>query len=216
MNKKIIAIITIIIILLITIFAVIAYHFNTKKENVETNENETEATIPFEEAFSVNELEKSNIQTTKSTNEIIMKRYEDMILGIGAQRKEEPIEVSKTNSKVNFEDTKGTMMYIRNGQLNANIFQLKTSVKSLDEFQEAREEFIKISTKYLKITDGQKPEQEQLYNNAKAEDGMSIIEAIYSKEMHDCLKYKVKDTEYNINFYMQDGKLICEFVKILK
>ncbi len=210
MKKKIFALIAGIIVIVLAILSIFYFRgISIKKEKEVVNENE----VMFEDIFSIQDFEKENIKASKSTNENIMLRYKRM----SSIDDNANLEVSITDSNIEFQRLTGKILYIRNKQVNANIFQTKSKlITSQDQITDAIDEFSKICKEYLKIDDNQKPESELMYRMPNAEGTIPLYEGIYNGKLQYCLIYNVDESEYDINIYMADGQLIFELAKIFK
>ena len=202
---KLIGLITIIIIVIIAIIlAIVIYFVKGKNEIIQKN-------ISFEEAFSLTNFEKTDFPLENSTNEVIMKRYTI------DHRKEDEVkkEVRILKSNVIFEGIEGKMIYSRMGELSANIFQYKTDVNSFNDFLDKMDEFDAICKKYLGFPNDKKTDNKFIFNTDKIKENDTVEKNVYEKGLQYCYIYKKDKAEYNVNFYIVDGKLILEFVKIV-
>ena len=67
-----------------------------------------------------------------------------------------------------------------------------------------------------KYSDEEYKETEQLYGESSADFELPIEESIYTEGRLYSKTYKNEENEYDINFYRQDNKIICEFVRVYR
>jgi len=211
-NKKKIILIGAILVIVIGIIG-IKYYIN-KAEMFEKQY------ISFEEAFSFTNMEEYNQILIKNTKEKIMERY--------TINREDNTDIKVLKNKVDFENIEGKLIYSRNTNIKANIFQVTTNVNNYTECLNTIKEFEEICKNYLKITDDKfslylyntsdiykEIIKHPLYQAIPAYPKYPIYDDVYNKGIEGCKVYKIDKQEYNINFYIFNSKLYLEFVKII-
>ena len=210
-NKKII-IITCTIILLILIIIIGITKSTKNKEN--TSAQTSQETIELSQVFEIEDIEKSKVTISKSTNEQIATKY---LKGV---------DVNIVDAKIKFSEQIGKMIYVRESYNNINIF--KTTYK-IDEGESIAtqvagymETFKQMCKDYIGLEYNQEPKKEILYEEDQGSIKIPLEESIYLENKLYSLTYEQdnqeKDTkkqEYDINFYREGNDLVAEFVKIL-
>ena len=69
---------------------------------------------------------------------------------------------------------------------------------------------------YMEIAEEEYEESEQLYGESSVDFELSVEESIYTEGRLYSKTYKSEENEYDINFYKNGEKIICEFVNVLK
>lgn len=198
-NKKILIIISIIIIVALLIIGGIAL---VKNKTSEKN------TSQLKEADLINVLEIEDINKTQykmeKTKESVSSKYSGDTKYI-------------LDATVKMEDTTGKMIYLR-GTDNVNIF--KTEYE-LDKYKDTNmqirniiDTFEEKSKSYIGINEDSERSEITL-GESKAEFTLPVEESIYNEGRTYSITYKSDEKEYNINFYKQDDKIICELAKII-
>ena len=208
-NKKIIISIIVIILLIIITSIVIS---NRRNKKIEEKVKTTEAAVDISKAFEIDDIEKSNLKTTKIQNKEIASKY--VVYN----------NIYELNSKVNFEEISGDMIYVRESYNNLNIFQTTYKINKYDnisvQINNYMNEFERMCTSYLGIEVDEKNEG-ILYGESKepvpipVEESIYNEERLYSKTYTIKKEYEEKERKYDINFYKSENNLVAEFVKIL-
>ena len=120
------------------------------------------------------------------------------------------------NAIVNMQGTTGKMIYVR-GTENLNVYKTQYT---LDKYGDKNTQingiiqtFEEVCKNYM-IIDEEYKETDMLYGESSEELELPIEESIYNEERLYSKTYKSEENEYDINFWRQDNKIICEFVKI--
>lgn len=120
-------------------------------------------------------------------------------------------------ANVEFMDKTGKMLYIRNQINNLNIYQTHYEINIYEDVGIQIEEIINtfegLCKRYLETED--KP-IEKMRNVNQNKYKIPIGEEIYNENGQLTKTYNIGNDIYDINFYMKDKMLICEFVKILR
>ena len=108
------------------------------------------------------------------------------------------------------------MIYVR-GTENLNVYKTQYT---LDKYGDKNTQingiiqtFEEVCKNYM-IIDEEYKETDMLYGESSEELELPIEESIYNEERLYSKTYKSEENEYDINFWRQDNKIICEFVKI--
>ena len=188
------------IVLLLVILIVAISNNNNTKENTETLEN-----VDLSELVNVEDIESSPYKTEETKEEISSKYHTG----------KETYEV-----KVNVQagETEGKMIYVRGNYDKLNIYKTEYTLNKYEDkttkVRNIMQEFEMLCEGYMEVTDEEYKETEQLYGESSADFELPIEESIYSDGRLYSKTYKSEENEYDINFYKQDNKIICEFVKI--
>ena len=189
-------------IVLLLVILIVAISNNKKtEENTETLEN-----VNLSELMDVENIE-SLPHATEETKEEISSKY---ITG------KETYEV-KANAQAG--ETEGKMIYVRGNYENLNIYKTEYMLNKYEDkttkVTSILQEFEMICEGYMEVTDEEYKETEQLYGESSVDFDLPIEESIYNEGRLYSKTYKNEECEYDINFYRQDNKIICEFVKKL-
>ena len=188
------------IMLLLVILIVAISNNNNTKENTETLEN-----VDLSELVNVEDIESSPYKTEETKEEISSKYHTG----------KETYEV-----KVNVQagETEGKMIYVRGNYDKLNIYKTEYTLNKYEDkttkVRNIMQEFEMLCEGYMEVTDEEYKETEQLYGESSADFELPIEESIYTEGRLYSKTYKSEENEYDINFYKQDNKIICEFVKI--
>ncbi len=200
-KKKIIigAIIAGIVLLLVILVVVIS---NNKKveENTEILEN-----VDLSELMNVENIESLPYET-EETKEKISSKY---ITGK---------ETYEIKANVQAGEIEGKLIYAR-GTQNLNIYKTEYTLNKYEDkttkVRNIMQEFEMLCEGYMEITEDAYKETEQLYGESSVDFELPVEESIYTEGRLYSKTYKNEESEYDINFYRQDNKIICEFVKKL-
>ena len=111
------------------------------------------------------------------------------------------------------------MIYVRGNYDRLNIYKTEYTLNKYGdkstEVREIMQEFEMVCEGYMEVADEEYEETEQLYGESNADFKLPIEESIYNEGRLYNKTYKRGENEYDINFYRQDNKIICEFVKRL-
>ena len=188
------------ILLLLVILIVVISNNKKAEENTETLEN-----VDLSELINVDDIESLSYET-EETKEEISSKY---ITG------KETYEV-KANAQAG--ETEGKMIYVRGNYDKLNIYKTEYTLNKYEDkttkVRSIMQEFEMICEGYMEITDEEYKETEQLYGESSADFELPVEESIYNEGRLYSKTYKNEDSEYDINFYRQDNKIICEFVKV--
>ena len=157
-------------------------------------------------------IDKRNYTNVKKSNKTISEVY-----GL------EDYKIYETNKIVVLGNLKGKILFLRNKEMNANIYQAKVKIEAKKQaegdpllvqvdknMQELKDEFYK----YAGINYNTLPNTEKL--NSKSKDEIPLTEEIYIEKRNYCATYIVDNGEkYDINYYMDDDYLVLELVKFL-
>ena len=117
---------------------------------------------------------------------------------------------------VNMQDTTGKIIYVR-GTENLNVYKTQYVLDKYGDkntqINEIIQTFEEVCKNYM-IIDEEYKETDMLYGESSEESELPIEESIYNEERLYSKTYKSEENEYDINFWRQDNKIICEFVKI--
>ena len=200
-KKKIIIGASIAGIVLLLVILIVAISNNKKIEgNIETLEN-----ADLSELINTEDIESLSYEI-EETKEQISSKY------ITGRDKYE------VKANVQAGETKGKMIYVRGNYDKLNIYKTEYTLNKYEDkttkVRNIMQEFEMLCEGYMEVTDEEYKETEQLYGESSADIELPIEESIYSDGRLYSKTYKSEENEYDINFYKQDNKIICEFVKI--
>lgn len=199
-KKKKIIIATVIIMVLLVLAIVI---FNLVRKN---NKTEITKTAELSELIDVENIEDIPYGIEKTEEEISSKYT--------TNRKYE------VKAKVQASDITGKMIYVRNSYEKLNIFKAEYELSKYGdkarEISDIIQEFEMICEGYMEITEDEYEESDQLYGESSVDFELPVEESIYTEGRLYSKTYKSEENEYDINFYKNGEKIICEFVNVLK
>ena len=189
-----------VIVLLLVILIVVISNNNKTAENTETLAN-----ADLSQLIDVDNIETISYETERTEEEISTK----YIAGRNTY---------EVKANVQAGETEGKMIYAR-GTQNLNIYKVEYTLNkykdTTTQVQNIMQEFETMCEGYMEITEEEYKETEQLYGESTESFERPIEESIYDEERLYSKTYKNAEYTYDINFYRQDNKIICEFVKIL-
>ena len=188
------------IVLLLVIFIVLISNNKKIEGNIETLKN-----ADLSELINVENIESLSYEI-EETKEEISSKY---ITGK---------ETYEVKANVQAGETEGKMIYVRGNYDKLNIYKTEYTLNKYEDkttkVRNIMQEFEMLCEGYMEVTDEEYKETEQLYGESSADFELPVEESIYSDGRLYSKTYKSEENEYDINFYKQDNKIICEFVKI--
>ena len=188
------------IVLLLVILIVVISNNKKIEENTEILEN-----ADLSELINVENIESLPYET-EETKEEISSKY------ITGRNKYE------IKANVQAGETEGKLIYAR-GTQNLNIYKTEYTLNKYEDkttkVRNIMQEFEMLCEGYMEITEDAYKETEQLYGESSVDFELPVEESIYTEGRLYSKTYKNEESEYDINFYRQDNKIICEFVKKL-
>ena len=188
------------IVLLLVILIVVISNNKKIEENTEILEN-----ADLSELINT-EIIESLPYETEETEEEISSKY------ITGRNKYE------VKANIQAGETEGKLIYTRNTQ-NLNIYKTEYTLNKYEDkttkVRNIMQEFEMLCEGYMEITEDAYKETEQLYGESSVDFELPVEESIYTEGRLYSKTYKNEESEYDINFYRQDNKIICEFVKKL-
>lgn len=170
--------------------------------------------------------EQEEIQMIELSNLLNIENVEDIKkLGYETEETEEKMSSKYITGRNKYEvkanvqagEIEGKLIYAR-GTQNLNIYKTEYTLNKYEDkttkVRNIMQEFEMICEGYMEITEDEYKETEQLYGESSADFELPIEESIYNEGRLYSKTYKNEDSEYDINFYRQDNKIICEFVKV--
>ena len=201
-KKKIIIGASIAGIVLLLVILIVVISSNQKAEDTEQLEN-----VDLSELINIENIESLSYGTEETKEEISSKYHTG----------KETYEV-----KVNVQagETEGKMIYVRGNYDKLNIYKTEYTLNKYEDkttkVRNIMQEFEMLCEGYMEVTDEEYKETEQLYGESGADFELPVEESIYTEGRLYNKTYKNEENEYDINFYRQDNKIICEFVKNYK
>lgn len=200
-KKKIIIILGIFLIISIVVLAIVL------KENNSIFEKKV---LDLSQLFNIENIENNDINLIKSQEEIA-KKYK-------VQQKQYDIYAD-----VKFDETNGKMIFLREQDNNANIYQTKYELskgeEGITQVKDNMQKFMVICTKFLQLESTHEPYSTKQYGENIEQDLVPIEEGIYSKGRLYTVTYRMEKeneiNDYDVNFYRNGDNLICEFAHIL-
>ncbi len=200
-KKKIIIGASIAGIVLLLVILIVVISSNQKAEDTEQLEN-----VDLSELINIENIESLSYETEEIKEEISSKY-------ITVRNKYEV----KANVKAG--EIEGKMIYVRGNYDKLNIYKTEYMLNKYEDkttkVTSILQEFEMICEGYMEVTDEEYKETEQLYGESSVDFDLPIEESIYNEGRLYSKTYKNEECEYDINFYRQDNKIICEFVKKL-
>lgn len=195
-RKKIITGAVIIGIILIILLS----RINNKNQN-EGEKTEISEEVELSEVLEIEDIEKMKYEKEKTKDEIATK----YVTGNN---------MYKLKAIVKMKETTGKMIYVR-GVDNINLYQIEYDINKYGDkniqVSGIMQTFEESCKNYMGIEEYK--ETEQLYGESNSEFELPVEESIYTEGRLYNKTYKNEENEYDINFYRQDNKIICEFVK---
>lgn len=189
------------IVLILVILIVVILNNINKKENTKIIE-----TVNLAELINEKEIEKLAYEKEES-KEKISSKY------ITNQNKYE------IKAKVMAEEIEGKMIYIR-GTQNLNVYKTTYTLNrykdKTTEISNIIQEFEMTCERYMEITNNKYEKTEQLYGESTVDYKRPIEESIYFEKRLYSKTYQSEENKYDINFYREDNKIICEFVHYIE
>ena len=170
--------------------------------------------------------EQEEIQMIELSNLLNIENVEDIKkLGYETEETEEKMSSKYITGRNKYEvkanvqagEIEGKLIYAR-GTQNLNIYKTEYTLNKYEDktikVRNIMQEFEMLCEGYMEVTDEEYKETEQLYGESSADFELPIEESIYNEGRLYSKTYKNEECEYDINFYRQDNKIICEFVKV--
>ena len=200
-KKKIIIGASIAGIVLLLVILIVVISSNQKAEDTEQLEN-----VDLSELINIENIESLSYGT-EETKEEISSKY------ITGKNKYE------VKANVQAGEIEGKMIYVRGNYDKLNIYKTEYTLNKYEDkttkVRNIMQEFEMLCEGYMEITEDEYKETEQLYGESGADFELPVEESIYTEGRLYNKTYKNEENEYDINFYRQDNKIICEFVKKL-
>ncbi len=190
------------IVLLLVILIVAISNSKEAEENTEILEN-----VDLSELINVEDIESLSYET-EETKEEISSKY------ITGQ------ETYEVKANVQAGETEGKMIYVRGNYDKLNVYKTEYTFNKYEDkttkVSHIMQEFEMICEGYMEITDKEYEKTEKLYGESSADFELPIEESIYNEGRLYSKTYNSEENEYDINFYKQDNKIICEFVRVYR
>ena len=200
-NKKILILLITIAIIIITLTIIFTTKKQSKKE--ETTIEKTE-TVDISSVLEIENIEKSKYKTTKNKNAEIASKY--LVTD----------NIYELNANVEFIDTIGKILYIREDYEKINVYQIEYKIDKYESINSQVEEIIRdfeeMCKSYLNINEEDKKPTEILYRQPSQKEEIPLGESIYNDNRLYSKTYEKEEKTYDINFYRNGEKIICEFV----
>ena len=184
------------------ILVILLSRINNKNQN-EGEKTEISEEVELSEVLEIEDIEKMKYEKEKTKDEIATK----YVTGNN---------MYKLKAIVKMKETTGKMIYVR-GVDNINVYQIEYDINKYGDkniqVSGIMQTFEESCKNYMGIEEYK--ETEQLYGESNSEFELPVEESIYNEGRLYSKTYKSEKNTYDINFYRQDNKIICEFVKIL-
>ena len=203
MDKKKKILILLIIIAIVVIGLIVMFINKSRSKKEETTIEKTE-TLDISAVLEIEDIEKSKYEKTKNKNTEIASKYlvNDNIYEL--------------NANVEFMDTVGRMVYVRENYEKINVYQTEYKLDKYENINSQVEEIImrfeEMCKSYLNIGEDDKIVSETLYGEASQKEEIPLGESIYNDNRLYSKTYEKEEKTYDINFYRNGEKIICEFV----
>ena len=196
MNKKVI--ITLIIVLVIIIIIISLVLLRKNKENILPN-----VMANIYEVFEIKDINSLKYKVEKNKELNIASKY------IGDNK-------YQLEANIEFYEKTGKMIYVREDYNNINIFQIEYLIDKYDNIEIQVDGIIKdfenMCKRYMKLEKDEEPLLSMLYGEDNREASIPLGESIYSENKLYSETYKINEKKYDLNFYRNNEKIICEFV----
>ncbi len=185
-----------ILIVFVILVSVISNDKQTEK-NKEPLEN-----IELSELINIKDINNISYETEK-TEEKISSKY------IAVRNKYE------VKADVKLGKITGKVIYVR-GVDNINVYKIENTLNKYEDINTQVSGIIQTLEENCKSYMGineEYEETEMLYGESNAKFELPLEESIYDEGRLYSKTYKSEENEYDINFYKEENKIICEFVK---
>lgn len=194
-NKKIIILVAVIAIILVIGLIIILSNRQTESTI------EKIPTLQLSQVMEIENIEKSKYEIKQNEKIQVASKYATMD------------KMYEIKANIEQDETIGKMIYIREEYQKTNIYQVEYEIdKYEDQNQQIEEiitEFKEMCKTYLNIYD-EEPINEILYGK-DGQYNKPIEESIYNDNRLYSISYKVEEKIYDINFYRNGEKFVCEF-----
>ena len=206
-NKKQKIIILVIIVTIVVGLVIILLNGKGRK-NKENLTIEKIETLDISQVLETENIEKSKYEKIKNKNREIASKY------IVNQ------EIYELKANVEFTNTLGNMIYVREDYEKLNIYQTEYKLDKYEninsQVEQIIEEFKQMCKNYLNIENDEKAKNEKLYGEASQKEEIPLGESIYYDNRLYSITYEKEGKVYDINIYRNDEKIICELVYNIK
>ena len=204
MNKKKKQLIIGIIIVVLVIGLILSLKNKKEKEKQETKQIEKTSTATISEVFEIEDIEQNTYVTEKTTANQIASKY-----AIGKTTYE-------LKADVQLNEKNGKMIYVRESYANLNIYQTEYKLKKYEnvnvQIDEIVRDFEQLCIQYLNLDETKELKSETLYGESNQTEEKPLGESIYFDNRLYSKTYKKEEKTYDINFYKNGEKIICELV----
>ena len=181
--------------------------FINKQEKQENKLMEKIETVDISEVFEIEDIENNNYKKEQTEKNQIASKYT-----IGTTTYE-------LKANVKLMDITGKMIYVRESYNKLNIYQTEYKLDKYEninsQVEEIMREFEQECKQYLIIEDIENMENEKLYGEASQKEEIPLGESIYYDNRLYSKTYKKEEKTYDINFYRNNEKIICELVYVM-
>lgn len=200
-KKILIALIVIAIIIITSIIIFITKNQSRKEETIAIEKTET---VDISSVLETENIEKTKYKTTKNKNAEIASKY--LVTD----------NIYELNANVEFMDKVGRMLYIREDYEKINVYQTEYKIDKHESVNSQVEEIIRdfeeMCKNYLNVSEDDKKSIEILYGEPSQKEEIPLGESIYNDNRLYSKTYEKEEKTYDINFYKNGEKIICEFV----
>lgn len=201
-TKIIVISITIVIILVASIIALVFILLNKNTEKTGQN---------------INYLEISNIEDIKNKVKEINPDDEK------TASKYMFIKKYKLSKKGMMGEKEGKYIYLRESLEDINIFKTEYDVSDVNQVEETMQKFTSMCKKHLSLDENAIPVSSYIVGEINSEEPVTVVDCIYKYKLLSTDTYEIQDEgkeenkkTYEINFYMDGEKLVCELAYLVK
>ena len=201
-KKQKVILLVVIAIIIIGLIAILINKNGNKSEK--SSAIEKIETLDILQVFEIENIEKSKYEKSKNKNREIASKY---IVN-------ENLYELKAN--IEFMGTVGKMIYVREDYEKINVYQTEYKLDKYEninsQVEQIIDEFERMCRSHLNVKEQEKAKSENLYGEASQKEEIPLGESIYYDNRLYSKTYEVEEKTYDINFYRNGEKIICEFV----
>ena len=182
-NKKIIIIILIIILIIAIILGIVINKKSNSQKTNPNNNDENKVTTELSNVFETENISRLDTEQTKDVT--VAEKY-----NVGSN-------TYKLNADVDFKGINGEMIFLREDNNKANIFQTKYKIdlneNTTTQITMYMREFLQRCMERMRIDQDKKPDEEKLYGESSEKYSVPLQESIFYENKLYSLTYKVDE-----------------------
>lgn len=182
-NKKMIIIILIIILIILTILGIVINKKNKSLKKSQDDKNNNKVTVNLSSVYGKEDI--TTLDTEKTKDVTVAEKY-----NVGSN-------TYKLNANVDFKGINGEMIFLREDNNKANIFQTKYKIdlneNTTTQITMYMREFLQNCMESMEIDQDKKPDSEKLYGESSEKYSVPLQESIFYENKLYSLTYKVDE-----------------------